>query len=95
MADVRVNIVNGSGQKVTFTVAEDGDFLAHLRKQYRAGEFESLDVEQAGEQRAYPEGEPSSTWKVAELRALAAEREVDLGDATKKDDILAALAVEN
>ena len=44
MADVKVNIVNGSGQKVTFTAGEDSDFLAHLTKQYRAGEFESLEV---------------------------------------------------
>jgi len=45
MADVKVNIVNGSGQKVAFLVPEDGEFLTSLRRQYRAGEFESLEVE--------------------------------------------------
>lgn len=44
MADVKVNIVNGSGQKVTFTTDEESDLFAHLGKQYRAGEFESLEV---------------------------------------------------
>lgn len=34
---------------------------------------------------------PDSSWKVADLKAYAEEREVDLGDATKKDDILAVL----
>jgi len=35
---------------------------------------------------------PDATWKVAELTAYAAERNIALGDATKKDDILAVLA---
>ena len=34
---------------------------------------------------------PDSTWKVAELKAYAAENGVDLGDATKKEDVLAAI----
>lgn len=35
---------------------------------------------------------PDSTWKVADLKAYAADNGVDLGDATKKDDIVAAIA---
>lgn len=34
---------------------------------------------------------PDSTWKVADLKAYAADNGVDLGDATKKDDVLAAI----
>lgn len=33
-----------------------------------------------------------SRWKVAELKAYAEENGVDLGEATKKDDILALLS---
>ena len=34
---------------------------------------------------------PDSSWKVADLRAYASENGIDLGDATKKDDIVAAI----
>lgn len=34
---------------------------------------------------------PDSTWKVADLKAHASENGIDLGDATKKDEILAAI----
>lgn len=34
---------------------------------------------------------PDSTWKVADLKAYASENSIDLGDATKKDDILSAI----
>ena len=36
-----------------------------------------------------PEGEPDESWKVAQLKSYAAEHGIDLGDATKKADILA------
>lgn len=35
---------------------------------------------------------PDSTWKVADLRAYADENGIDLGEATKKADILDVLA---
>lgn len=38
-----------------------------------------------------PAGEPDESWKVPELIAYATEHNIDLGDATKKADILAAL----
>lgn len=34
---------------------------------------------------------PDKSWKVADIRAFADERGIDLGDATKKDDLLAAI----
>ena len=36
-------------------------------------------------------GTPGKSWKVPELKAYAEEQGIDLGDATKKDDILAAI----
>ena len=34
---------------------------------------------------------PDKSWKVDELKAYAAEHSIDLGEATKKDDIIAVL----
>ena len=34
---------------------------------------------------------PDSSWKVADLKSHAVDNGIDLGDATKKDDILAAI----
>lgn len=39
-----------------------------------------------------PEGDPDDSWSVKQLRAYAREHDVDLGGATRKDDILDALA---
>lgn len=48
MADsIRVQVVNKSGQKVGFTLDPDGDLYAHLRKQVKADELESITVEKA------------------------------------------------
>lgn len=38
-----------------------------------------------------PLGAPDSSWKVADLKAHAEENGIDLGDATKKEDIVAAI----
>lgn len=35
---------------------------------------------------------PDSSWKVAELKAHAEKNSIDLGEATKKDDILAVIS---
>ena len=35
---------------------------------------------------------PDKSWKVADLKGFATEHGIDLGEATKKDDILAAIA---
>lgn len=39
-----------------------------------------------------PVGSPDESWKVADLKAYAERQEIDLGGATTKSDILAALA---
>lgn len=39
----------------------------------------------------YPEGEPEEAWTVPQLRAYAFDKDISLGDATKKADILAVL----
>lgn len=40
---------------------------------------------------AFPDGVPAESWKVDQLKAYAKAKEIDLGSATKKDDILALL----
>lgn len=40
---------------------------------------------------AEPDSAPSKSWKVDELKAYAEENAIDLGDATKKADILTAI----
>ncbi|MGW5387200.1 hypothetical protein [Nocardia sp. NPDC003963] len=37
------------------------------------------------------DGEPSESWTVPQLRAYADHHDIDLGEATKKADILAAI----
>ncbi|ERG63533.1 hypothetical protein L332_03585 [Agrococcus pavilionensis RW1] len=54
-------------------------------------EAKAVEAAADGESRDFPEGEPSEEWKVDELKAYAAAREVDLGGATKKADMLAAI----
>ena len=44
---------------------------------------------------ATPKGTPDETWKVAELTEWAKAHDVDLGDATRKADILALLVEES
>lgn len=38
-----------------------------------------------------PEGEPTGDWNVPQLKAYAESKSIDLGDAKKKDEILAVL----
>lgn len=40
---------------------------------------------------AEPDSAPSKSWKVDELKAYADEHSIDLGDATKKADILSVI----
>lgn len=44
---------------------------------------------------AAPEGAPSDAWTVAQLTDYAKREEIDLGGATKKADILAAIQAAN
>ena len=41
-----------------------------------------------------PEGEPGEKWTVAQIDAYAAEHEVDLGGASKKDEKLALIVAD-
>lgn len=41
---------------------------------------------------AFPEGEPSESWKKAQLEAYASDKGIDLDGASTKADILAKLA---
>lgn len=45
----------------------------------------------AGAPAPRPEGAPDASWKVADLKAHAEENDIDLGEATKKEDIVAAI----
>ncbi|PTU57193.1 hypothetical protein DBB34_05450 [Sphaerisporangium cinnabarinum] len=58
--------------------------IGALRRHYQAREV--------AEEPAFPDGVPDESWKVDQLRAFARAHDVDLKGATKKADILAALA---
>lgn len=75
--------------------AMDGYYVpVSVAKEYekRLGAPEEPEAEVEGEEEP-TEGPsvPDETWKVADLKAFAQDNEVDLGDATKKADILAAI----
>lgn len=53
-----------------------------------------LDPPAEAEDTRIPAGAPSKSWKVNHLKAYAAEQGIDLGSATKKDEILAMLVPE-
>lgn len=41
-----------------------------------------------GDTAKYPEGDPAKSWTLAQLKAYALDRGIDLGEATLKDDVL-------
>ena len=41
---------------------------------------------------SYPEGEPSTDWKVDELKAYAADNDIDLDGASRKADMVAVIS---
>ena len=66
--------------------------------QFDRGEFETDDTKVAARLRKVEdveevesEDKPLDQMKVDELKQFAADNSIDLGDATKKDDILAAI----
>lgn len=92
MTAVRTPVAGFSGVVVgvVFTdgagATEDPTALAYFaRHGYEVGDVE---VNPAPE---IPEGDPTEKWTVAHLVAFAAREEIDLGEATKKADILAAI----
>lgn len=42
-----------------------------------------------------PDGKPTTEWKVDQLKAYAEQHKVDLGKASKKDEIVAAIEAAN
>lgn len=41
---------------------------------------------------AFPEGDPEEKWTNDQLKAYAASKDIELGEAKKKDELLAAIA---
>lgn len=58
--------------------------IGALRRHYPARDIEA--------EPPFPDGDPADTWKVDQLKAYAAEHQVDLTRATKKAEVLAAIA---
>ncbi|GAB2646298.1 hypothetical protein GCM10027169_13100 [Gordonia jinhuaensis] len=76
-----VDFVEGVGD------TDDENAIAYFERQ-------GYEVSKAKAKVDIPDGEPSDSWTVAQLKAYAAEHDVDLGDAKNKPDILAVLAAE-
>ena len=94
MAEIRTPVEGFTGVSagVSFTDGvghtDDVAALAYFRGAgYEVVEDDEPEVE-------IPEGDPSESWKVDQLKAYAADKGIDLGDATKKADILAVLTAE-
>jgi hypothetical protein len=80
---------NGQVVGVTFTdgiakTDNEGALGYFARHGYTVGETEKQEVK-------IPEGKPTDVWTNAQITAWAAAHEVDLGDASKKADMLAAI----
>ncbi len=58
----------------------------------RAAGYEVQDLEAAPTESELPEGEPTESWKNDQIKAWAKANDRDLGGATNKADMLAALA---
>lgn len=50
------------------------------------------EVKASESERDYPDGEPAETWKGDQLKAYARDNKIDLGGATNKADMVAAIA---
>ena len=68
-----------------------GGYIAPVKvvKKYEDGLGAKKEEPVADEENS--EDVPSDSWKVADIKAWAESHEVDLGDATKKADLLAAI----
>ena len=91
MAFVKVTVTNKSGHKVGLTLddKDDAERIAYLKKQLKADVYDDVTVEPLEKPKAE---KPLEKRTVDELRQYAADNNVDLGEATKKEDILAAIA---
>ena len=72
---------------------DDPTMIAYFRRHgYGVEDGKKASKKDAGDQSgAFPEGEPVESWTADQLKAYAAANEVDLGGATKKADIFAAI----
>jgi hypothetical protein len=87
MAFVKVTVTNKSGHKVGLTLddEQDAERIAYLKKQLKADVYDDVKVEPLKAEK------PLEKRTVDELRQHAADNNIDLGEATKKDEILAAI----
>lgn len=93
-----VNALDGGELSTGLAQARNGNLgplraALDLREFYRWRDpiYEALDAEVAAEPNTEPEVEGIESLTIAELRAFAEENEIDLGDAKRKGDILAAI----
>lgn len=98
MAAVKVTVTNKNakaGPGFTNQVGlllddeQDAERIAYLKKQLKADVYDDVKVEPLEKQKT---DKPLEKRTVDELRQYAADNNVDLGEATKKEDILAAIA---
>ena len=89
MTAVKVTVTNKSGHKVGLTLDDehDAERIEYLKKQVKADVFEDIKVESFE-----PAEKPLEKRSLPELKKYAADKGIDLGEATKKEDILAAIA---
>ncbi|QTF81711.1 hypothetical protein SEA_BEEGEE_8 [Gordonia phage BeeGee] len=78
--------VDGKGVKLAAgdTIPSGVDVGAHLLD-------DTADEDQSDGDDTFPEGAPELSWKGPQLLAYAKEKGIDLGGATKKADMLAAI----
>lgn len=108
MAEVHAWVVNNSDQKVGFTLDEDSDRLAHLKKMLKADDIQSLEVNPVEgkkpksdkKDKAAPDAPKPPT--KAELQSEIDKRnegrdEADLivPESAKNDDLIAALEADD
>lgn len=71
---------------------DDPNMLAYFRRHgYKVEDGGAKASKKDAPSATHPEGEPSEKWKLDELKAYAAANEIDLGDASTKADIFAAI----
>ncbi|WP_280201260.1 hypothetical protein [Nocardia cyriacigeorgica] len=76
---------------VSHVFGPEDDVPAELAKLITNPAAWQIDQVEESESVGQDEDDPSEAWTVADLRAYAELHDIDLGDATKKADILAAI----
>lgn len=86
-----VGVVHVRNDSDSVLVLKAGD---HVPKGYTVGDH-LIAPDTAGSAVVIPEGAPAGDWKVDQLKAYAERESIDLGTATKKDEIVAVLVPAN